>query len=259
MEKQNSVPTDITRRRIICQLLKIPPALFGLAELVHTIGTPNTQVQDSPLTGLTAFQRPARDLSNFQRNIVVALQLHKTNNAHELAADIQADLRVLSTLAVDVQGDFLYQVREFLIGNYLLLSRIARDQRQYKRAYVYANNAVRIAKMLEDTDLLASTRHTRGLVLLAWGQSGYLHQGQLQDDRGKIQRAAAEFQSILDEESKCPGKFHPQLLAQTMIQQARALAALAQNDHAVLTTNALVLLDQAAEQVEGNHVDSLYT
>jgi tetratricopeptide (TPR) repeat protein len=259
MEKQNSVPTDITRRRIICQLLKIPPTLFGLAELAHTIGSPNAQAQDSSTTGFKTLQRPARNLSNFQRNISVALQLHKTNNAHELAADIQADLCILSPLATDAQGDLLYQVREFLIGNYLLLSRIARDQRQYKRAYIYANNAVRIAKMIEDTDLLASTRHTRGLVLLAWGQSGYFHQGQLQDDRGKIQRAASEFQSILDEELKCPEKFHPQLIGQTMIQQARALAALAQNDHSVLAANALVLLDQAAEKVESNQIDNLYT
>jgi tetratricopeptide (TPR) repeat protein len=259
MEKQNSVPTDITRRRIICQLLKIPPTLFGLAELAHPIVPPNADVQDSSITRLQTLQRPARDMSHFQKNISVALQLHKANNAHELAEAIQTDLRVLSVLEAEVQGDLLSQVREFLIGNYLVVSRIARDQRQYKQAYIYANHAVRLAKMIDDTDLLASSRHTRGLVLLAWGQSGYLHQGKLQDDRGKIQRAALEFQSLLDEELKCPGKFHPQLIGQTMIQQARAVAALAQQNPVALTANALVLLDQAAEKVESNHIDDLYT
>lgn len=259
MEKQNSVPTDITRRRIIAQLLKIPPVLFGLAELAHPIVPFNPQVQDASIPELQTVQRPVRDIDHFRRNISVALQLHKANNAHELAEEIQADLWVLSALEVDAQGDLLYHVRELLIANHLLASRIARDQRQYKRAYIYANDAVRIAKMMDDTDLLASTRHTRGLVLLAWGQSGYLRQGQLQDDRGKIEKAVLEFQALLDEERRRPATFHPQLLVQTMIQQSRALAALTQHKHDSRATNALVLLDQAAEKVESNHVDSLYT
>jgi len=259
MEKQNSVPTDIMRRRIISQLLHVPPILFGLAGLAHAIVPPDTPVQDSSLTELKPFRRSTTDMNSFQRNISVALQLHKANNAHELVEGVQADLLVLSALEAEAQGDLLYQVRELLIGNYLLASRIARDQRQYKRAYMCANNAVRLARVMDDTDLLASSRHTRGLVLLAWGQSGYLRQGQLLDNRGKIKKAALEFQSILDEESRYPGKFHPQLLAQAMIQQARALAALAQNNRDSLTTNALVLLDQAEGKVEGNHIDSLYT
>lgn len=259
MEKQNSVPNDITRRRIICQILKIPPALFGLAELAHIDRPPGTQIQGPSMAEVKLSQRPSRDVSVFQRNISLILQLHKANNAHDFVEDIQADLRILSALETEAQGDFLYQIREFLIGNYVLASRIARDQRQYKQAYIYANNAVRVAKIIDDTDLLASSRHTRGLVLLAWGQSGYLYRGQLQDDRGKIQRAVSEFQSILAEELKCPGRLHPQLVGQTMIQQARALATLAQNDSVVLTTNALLLLDQAAETIDSNHVDDPYT
>lgn len=257
MEKQNSVPNDITRRRIIAHLLKIPPALFGLAELSHVVVPSQVPNQVSSLPGSTTVQRPAIDISHFQRNISVALQLHKANHAHELMENIQADLGVLSALEADARGDLLYQVRELLIGNHLLASRIARDQRQYKQAYLYANNAVGIARRMGDTDLLGSSRHTRGLVFLAWGQSGHLHQGQLQDDRDKIRRAATEFQAILDEEVQCPGKFHPQLLAQTMVQNARALAALAQNDHAKV--NVLVLLDKAAEKMDSPYVDNLYT
>src|SRR5579883_1453082 len=193
MEKQNTVPSDITRRRIISQILKIPPALFGLAELSHVIVSPQIVIPASSRIGPATFQRPAIDIDHFQRNISVALQLHKAKNAHELIADIQTDLQILSALEAEACGDLLYQVRELLIGNFLLVSRIARDQRQYKQAYIHANNAVRIARQMDDTDLLASARHTRGLVLLAWGQSGYLRQGQLQDDRAKLQRAASEF------------------------------------------------------------------
>jgi tetratricopeptide (TPR) repeat protein len=256
MEKQNTVPNDITRRRIISQLLNIPPALFGLAELSHIIVPSQAAVQASSITESKIVQRSAIDMSHFQRNISVALQLHKANHAHELIEDIQADLRVLSALEAEARGDLLYQVHELLIGNHLLASRIARDQRRYKQSYLSANNAVCVARRMDDTDLLGSSRHTRGLVLLAWGQSGHLRDGQLQDDRDKIQRAAAEFQAILDEEAHCPGTFHPQLLAQTMIQQARALAALAHNDHA--KTNALVLLDQAAERMDSSSVESHY-
>jgi hypothetical protein len=257
MEKQNSVPNDITRRRIIAHLLKIPPALFGLVELSHIAVSAQALGQASSLPGSKTVHRSAIDISHFQRSISVALQLHKANHAHELIEDIQADLRVISALEAEARGDLLYQVRELLIGNHLLASRIARDQRLYKQAYLYANNAVCIAKKMDDTDLLGSSRHARGLTLLAWGQSGHLHQGQLQDDRGKIQQAAAEFQAILNEEMQRPGKFHSQLLAQTMIQKARALAALAQNDHA--RANALVLLDEAGEKLDNPYVDDLYT
>jgi hypothetical protein len=177
MEKQNTVPHDITRRRIIAHLLTIPPALFGLAELSHVIVPFQAPGQASSRSGSNTFQSSARDISHFQRNIAVALQLHKANHAHELTEDIQADLRVLSALESEARGDLLYQVRELLIGNYLLTSRIARDQRQYKHAYLSANNAVRVARSMDDPDVLGSSRHTRGLVLLAWGQSGYLHQG----------------------------------------------------------------------------------
>jgi tetratricopeptide (TPR) repeat protein len=258
MEKQNLVPNDITRRRIICQLLQIPPALLGLAKLSQIVSSPQATVQASSITGAKIFQRSAIDISKFQKNISVALQLHKANNAHELIEDIQVDLQTLSVLEAEARGALLYQVREFLIGNLLLASRIARDQRQYKQAYLFANNAVNVAERIDDTDLLASARHTRGLVLLAWGQSGYLHHGQLRDDRGKIQQAASEFQAILDEELQCPGKFHPQLLAQTMIQQARAIAALSQDDHTKAL--ALVLLDQAKDKMDDSpYVDNIYT
>lgn len=257
MEKQNSVPNDIMRRRIIAQLLNIPLALFGLAELSHISIPSQVLSQASTSIGSKPSQRPARDISHFQRNITMALQLHKANNAHELIKDIQADFQALSDLEAEAQGDLLYQTRELLIGNALVVSRIARDQRQYKQAYLAANHAVGIARRMDDPDVLGSSRHTRGLVLLAWGQSGYLRHGRLQDDRGKIQKASAELQALLNEEAQCPGRFHSQLLAQTMIQQARALAALAPNDHA--KANALVLLDQAAEKMDSFHVDHPYT
>ena len=35
MELENKVPIDITRRRVIAQLLQIPPALFGLASYLR--------------------------------------------------------------------------------------------------------------------------------------------------------------------------------------------------------------------------------
>lgn len=51
MEQQNKVPTDITRRRALVQILEIPPILLGLASLGQATyeRTPNTNKPSVPM------------------------------------------------------------------------------------------------------------------------------------------------------------------------------------------------------------------
>jgi hypothetical protein len=64
-------------------------------------------------------------------------------------------------------------VQEILLGYQILATHIIRDQRRFKRAYYHANETVRIAKSMDDRDLMATALDTRGWTRLEWGMSGY--------------------------------------------------------------------------------------
>ncbi|QBD81612.1 hypothetical protein EPA93_38830 [Ktedonosporobacter rubrisoli] len=257
MEKQNTVPADITRRRVIAKLLSIPPALLGLASL-----------EESSLNGQLGLVTPAvihpnivekitTNIALYQKNVRMALHLHRTSNAHDLLPDIEADVQALMRLEEQARENLLYQIREVLISNYLLASRIDRDKRQYASAYKYVNEAVHVAKRMEDTDLLATAKHARGVVKLGWGQFT-MRQGIFQVEREKVQSAMYDFQDILDQENRQPGSLHPQLVGFTMIQLGRAQGVLKQGNDKVLLTNALIQLDEVADLVGREPINDPY-
>ncbi len=260
MEKQNIVPTDMERRRVIAKLLNIPPILFGLASLEEV--TLNLQkgmpAQPSALNKST-LQKVWTDIPAYQKNIRVAFRLHNTSQAHNLIHDINADIRDLESLEKQARGDFLYQIRELLVSNNVLASKIVRDRRQYASSYACANNAVYKARQMEDSELLAMTMFTRGSVKLAWGQFGNIDQGRFQVDKGKIDYAIRDFQTILKQAHDQPTSLHPQLQGFTMLQLSCAQSLLKQSQHDPLITNTLTLVDLVADMIECEDIDDLYT
>jgi hypothetical protein len=248
------------RRRIIAQLLSIPPALLGLASLENVVIKPQKKEHGhSNIVNVNTLQKVLSDIDLYQRNVHIALRLHITNNAHDLIYNIDKDLRDLEQLEQQASGDFLYQVRELLVSNNLLASRIMRDRRQYALAYKYANSAVQAAKNMKDNELLAAAKHTRGLLKLAWGQCGTIEQGLFQVDRNKIQSAIQDFQDILNQMHAQSDSVHPQLRGYTMIQLSRALGVLEQGRRGSMMTNAQTLVEQVADVVGKETIDDLYT
>ena len=260
MELENKVPTDITRRRLIARLLGIPPVLFGLATLEDALMQPQKTVNASPAVIRTSkLPKVSTDIDKYEKNVRVALQFHNTGNAHNLVRDINADLQALETLEGQTKGDLLYKVQELLVGNNFLASKIAVDQREYALAYRYANNAVRLAKKMEDNDLLAAARYKRGVIKLSWGQFGIIEQGHFQIDSDKVQDAIRDLQAILNKADEFPGSLHPQMQGYTLIQLSRALGVLKQGQRDPRLRNALTFIDQAADTMERGHIDDLYT
>jgi hypothetical protein len=259
MELENKVPIDITRRRIIARLLGIPPVLFGLASLEDFMMELQKASPQPEVTRKSTLRRVSIDIAKYEKNVRLALHLHRTSNAQELLQDIHTDIRDLATLKDQAKGDFLYRVGELLASNNLLASRIVRDQRQYARAYNYANHAVLSAKSIEDEELLATAKHTRGLVKLAWGQFGTMQQGRFQVDRSKVQEAARDFQDILNKATRQPGSIHPQLQGFTQVQLSRAFGVLKQGRYDPVITSALTLVEQVADTVDRQNIDDLYT
>src|SRR5579875_1164765 len=76
MEKQNIVPTDITRRRIIARLLGIPPVLLGLASLEHVVMQPQNEATVPTRVISSTLQKISTDIAPYRKNIQVALHLH---------------------------------------------------------------------------------------------------------------------------------------------------------------------------------------
>jgi hypothetical protein len=255
MELENKVPTDITRRRIIAHLLHIPLGLFGLASLEDV-----TQVKHAkfPLelceTNLENF-----DISIYERNIRTALHLHLTSNAKSLLSDIKSDRGSLIFCANQARGNLLYRIKELIVANDLLAAKIVRDQRRYLVAYNYASHALLVAESMEDHELMATACYTRGCIKLQWGQFDKLEGGSFQLDRGKINDAISDFQSVLNMEISHRISLHPQLRGFVLLQLSRAQGLFQVGRYDLRSTHTLKLADQAAITVERDMIDDLYT
>lgn len=259
MEKQNRVPTDIERRRIIARLLVIPPILLGLATLQNVVMKPQKEAPMQPAVTPQTLKKVSTDIAKYEKNVRVALHIHRTSSAQGLLHDINAELKDLRYLESQAQGNFLYQVRELLLSNYLLATRIMKDAREYKSAYAYANDAVQVAKRMEDGDLIATARYMRGCAKAEWGRRGIVQQGRFQLDQDKITDAIRDFQKVLAYANSKQGYIHPQLEGFTKLQLSRALGMLKQGPRDSKVAQALAMSDEVADAVGADPIDDFYT
>src|SRR5260370_15423968 len=256
MELENKVPSDIGRRRVIARLLSIPPVLLGLASL-EAISTQPQQETAAPLPAVTArtFQKVSTDLSPYEKNMRVALHLNRSSHAQSLLQEVNADIEGLQRLEKPARGDFLYRIRELIISNTLLATKVVKDQRQFPLACRYANHAFDVAKQLNDHELVATARYMRGCTKLEWGLFGKIQQGRFHLDREKIKEAIRDFEHILHHVTLQPDALHPQLQGLTMLQFSRAQSFLKHVFHDSTGVSPLVFADQAADLVERNTID----
>lgn len=259
MEKQNRVPTDIERRRIIARLLDIPPMLFGLAMLQDVVMQPQKEAPMEPIVVPPTLKKVSTDIEHYEKNVRVALHIHRTSSAQGLLHDINAELRDLKGLESQARGNFLLQVRELLFSNNLLATRIMKDAREYAFAYAYANDAVQIAKSMQDGDLVATARYMRGCAKAEWGRRGIVRQGMFQLDYSKIQDAIRDFQKVLAYAHSKQGHIHPQLEGFTKLQLSRALGMIKQGPHDRRIAQAIALSDEVADLVGADPIDDFYT
>jgi transcriptional regulator with XRE-family HTH domain len=258
MEKQNRVPTDIERRRIIARLLDIPPVLLGLAMLQDMVLQPQKETHMQPAAP-PMLKKISTDIARYEKNVRVALHIHRTSSAQGLLHDIDAELKDLKSLESQAKGDFLYQVRELILSNNLLATRIMKDAREYAVAYAYANDAVRVAKSTQDGDLIATARYMRGCAKAEWGRRGIIQQGMFQLDQDKIKDAILDFQKILAYAHSKQGRIHPQLEGFTKLQLSRALGMLKTEPRNSRITQALTMSDEVADAVGIDPIDDFYT
>lgn len=218
------------------------------------------EMQTLLASGLPGSQRKIpQDILAYKRNIRLALHLHRTSTAQGLLQDVDTDISYLEQIERQANGHDLYDVKELLIGNHLLATKIVKDKQQYEHAYRYANNAVRVAKSLEDGDFIATTKYMRGCVKFEWAQFGTVKQGILQLNRAKVQEAIRDFQDVLNIAHSQRTPLHPQLQGYTLLQLSRAYSLLHDDQNDSLATKPLTFVDQAEDMVGCDSIDDAYT
>lgn len=260
MENENRVPVDMNKRQFIAKLLGIPPVLFGLAVLEDVTFTPHSVIAGSfAATGHTALQKASIDVHTYQQNIRSFWLLHSTSQAQIYLQDMCSDMENLQDIEVRTSGDLLAQVRELLFSYHILLANVVRDQRNFLLSRHHANEAVRVAKAACDTDLIATSLYTRGCTYLEWGMFGTIMGGVFQVQEDKIIKAIRDFEEAMRTSGNGARGLHPQLLGFIRVHLSRAYAILHLRNGKEIPTFAIMMLDDAIENVGKEHIDDPYT
>ncbi|MBA2287700.1 MAG: hypothetical protein H0W02_19670 [Ktedonobacteraceae bacterium] len=208
--------------------------------------------------GQSKLRRVAIDTTTYHNNVRTIWQLHDTGNAQGKLGQLQADIHALESHEQQSQGDLRSHIQEILLGDQLLATHIVRDQRQFKRAYSHANEAVRVAKSMQDNDLIATALFTRGWTCLEWGLFGSMQQGVFQVQQEKIRAAIDDFGATL-KVFPVQDDMHPQLRGCLTMYMARAQAALALSRGERIPASLLLALDNVADTVGKQNIDDVYT
>jgi transcriptional regulator with XRE-family HTH domain len=165
MEHDNTVPEAISRRRALAAILGIPPVLLGLAQL-EAFSKLLTETAGG--TSRTAKIDQAA-LDQYQGFLRLYWELDYTSSAAESLEDIARWTRHLRAVANETDGTQRRHVVELLCRYDQLATWIARDQRDYPRAFAHANRAVKLANTSQNPELLAAALFRRGRTYLESG------------------------------------------------------------------------------------------
>jgi hypothetical protein len=200
MEKYNLVPTDPDRRRMIAEIIKAPLWLFGLVTVEEVI------LKQRQITAPSPVKKHTIDLLPYEENVRTFWRFHYTSNAQNELYAITKTISELELYEQQVRGNLQKHIRELLYSYYALAGNITRDQNNYLQAFTYTNNAVRVAKSLQQDAinetqrkeihrLVATAQYERGYIRLGWGLYGKQDaRGSFHLDQAHIQAAIADFE-----------------------------------------------------------------
>jgi transcriptional regulator with XRE-family HTH domain len=274
MEQQNEVPSDIARRRLLSQILDIPPILLGLASREDIIypqtskmQEPNTSspLKDPSLANSTLSNREqvappvlvytTLDLERYKKEARVLWKLHYAQTAQDTIPDIIASNGALASIQETGKGDLKRHVSEIMNSYCRLIATIMRDNGDFEQAYLFADEGVRLAEAMGNdpyaSQIISASQYTRGVVNFAWGVFGSaVRQGIVTFSKEKLEAALIDFEQALT-------YANPQLRGIIYSEMARAKALIAVSPTDV--TIALKLLEQAEHFVGVDNHDDFYT
>jgi tetratricopeptide (TPR) repeat protein len=167
MERTNAVPLDITRRRIIAQILSIPPVLLGLSDGLAKVplAMMDTPQMATRLSKQTTLQKHVLD--EYQQSLVQYFAGYYHRHGQAALDDVGFATQELATL-------LSYAREQNRITGTTLISRyhqfavnIAREQRNYDLALAHAQKAIKRAEEVHlsnpNSDLMTIALLRRGL------------------------------------------------------------------------------------------------
>lgn len=164
IEKRNIGLDSITRRRVLAQLLTIPPAALGIITLEEMLLQQQAATM-MPLTGAQREKETLFDLTVYENRLKTLWSRNHTGTAQDRLAHIAADMSDLTTALPYVTGDDEKDVRTVLCRYHHLHAHILRDQGQYDVAIAELEKAAILAERVKRPQLLAVTLLRIGSVL----------------------------------------------------------------------------------------------
>jgi tetratricopeptide (TPR) repeat protein len=167
MESTNTAPELISRRKAIARMLGIPFFLLGLAsdeDLIRLEETTHPQIalsQQKPAA--TKVSRQRIDIRAHAEMLPLYWNVYYTGTIQSSLSAIEEKIRQLRILVPEVYGKSQADMLTLLCQYRQLASTIARDRRDYQKAYEHLNVALKIAERLNNKSLLAATLFRRGL------------------------------------------------------------------------------------------------
>jgi hypothetical protein len=249
MEQKNQIPTDIIRRRILADILHIPPLLLGLASLEAITPRQTVHLKAPPVLAYNSL-----DLEWYDKEARMLWQLHYAQTAQDALTDLVAYINNLLPVQQHAKGNLGRRINELLNNYYRLAATVQRDRGNFEKAYIFANESVQAAKGM-GTDpyalqITAASQYTRGVVNFAWGVFGdCVKHGYVHSDKEKVQAALFDFEQALKYASS-------QLKGIIYSEMARAKALIAQSPTDM--TIALKLLEQAEQFLDTDNQNDFY-
>jgi transcriptional regulator with XRE-family HTH domain len=162
MENQHKGFDSITRRRLLAYLLTIPPATLGIVtieEILRERGEQGgyeaaaTNVAIATSTG----KKVTLDLAPYQDRLKTIRDRNHSSTAHDLVAQITADMLSLNVALPYVSRSDETEIRDLLCRYHQLHASILRDQGRYDAAIAELEKAAIVAERAENPRQLAVT------------------------------------------------------------------------------------------------------
>ncbi|HEY4388413.1 MAG TPA: hypothetical protein VGN34_28510, partial [Ktedonobacteraceae bacterium] len=161
MENNNESLDSISRRRALAFILGIAPALLGLDSLHYTADVDAAHLSKQVVA---PWHLEMVLINRFRESLPFYWNSYYTSTLLDPMKEISELLRDLSATLLEARGMQKQQGLELLTRYYQLASTIARDQCNYHGAFFYANRAVKLARGLENNELMASSLLRRSFI-----------------------------------------------------------------------------------------------
>lgn len=159
MEKENTVPELISRRKALIRVLGIPPLLlfpnlYGDDDLVRV------ELQQKTL--LVQIHTGGIDLRYCAEMLQLYWSIYHRRSVQSIVGGIEEKIQTLQTFAAKASGNERVKTLSLLCNYRQLAAVIARDQRDYESALMHLDKAIDIVEEVDDPVLHAAVLIRRG-------------------------------------------------------------------------------------------------